>query len=123
MVPAAAIARARAAARSDAEALWRPFSDVDLVMTPMFTRRALRIGAYEGRPAAIALNASIRFVPWCGPYNHTGQPAASIPAGFTDDGFPLAVQMVAPREGEPALLALAAQLEDALGTADRRPPQ
>jgi amidase len=123
MVPAAAIARAKAAAQSDAAALWRPFSDVDLVMTPMFTRRAPRIGAYEGRPAAIALNGSIRFVPWCGPYNHTGQPAASIPAGFTDDGFPLAVQMVAPRDGERVLLALAAQLEGALGTADRRPPQ
>jgi amidase len=122
LIPAAAIERAKAAAARDAEALWRPFADVDLVMTPMFTRRPPRVGEYDGRAAAIALNGSIRFVPWCGPYNHTGQPAASIPAGFTDDGFPLAVQLVAPRDGEPVLLALAAQLEDALGTADRRPP-
>jgi amidase len=122
LVPAAAIARSKAAARADGEALWRPFSDVDLVMTPMFSRRPPRIGAYDGRAAAIALNGAIRFVPWCGAFNHTGQPAASIPAGFTDDGFPLAVQLVAPRDGEPALLALAAQLEQALGTADRRPP-
>jgi amidase len=122
LVTAAAIKHAKAAARADGEALWRPFADVDLVMTPMFTRRPPRIGAYEGRPAAIALTGSVRFVPWCGLFNHTGQPAASIPAGFSDDGFPLAVQLVAPRDGEPPLLALAAQLEQALGTADRRPP-
>jgi amidase len=121
-IPRPAVERAKAAAAADGENLWRRFSDVDLVMTPMFTRRPPLVGAYEGRPAAVVLSGSIRFVPYCGAYNHTGQPAASVPAGFTPDGFPLAVQLVAPRDGEPALLALAAQLEEALGTADRRPP-
>ena len=122
LVPATAIARAKASARADGEALWRPFSDVDLVMTPMFSRRPPRIGVYDGRAAAITLNGAIRFVPWCGTFNHTGQPAASIPAGFTDDGFPLAVQLVAPRDGEPALLALAAQLEASTRWPAQRPP-
>jgi amidase len=122
-VPMAVVRRARAAAAADAETLGRVFADgVDLVMTPMFTRRPPRIGAYEGRSALIALNGSIRFVPYCGAYNHTGQPAASVPAGLTPDGFPLAVQLVAPADGEPVLLALAAQLEEAIGWADRRPP-
>jgi amidase len=44
-----------------------------------------------------------------------------VPAGFTPDGFPLAAQIVAPPHGEPALLAVAAQLERASGWADRRP--
>jgi len=44
-----------------------------------------------------------------------------VPAGLTPDGFPLSVQLVAPREGEPTLLAVAAQLEEALGWPDRRP--
>jgi len=87
----------------------------------MFTRRPAKVGRYDGLPAIVALSASIRFVPYCGEYNHTGQPAASVPAGFTADGFPLAVQLVAPREGEPTLLALAAQLEEALAWPDRRP--
>jgi amidase len=118
-VPRAAVARAKANAAADEARHWP--DGFDLVLTPMFTRRPPRVGKYEGLPAAIALSASIRFVPYSAGYNHTGQPAASVPAGFTLDGFPLAVQLVAPRDGEPALLAVGAQLESALGTADRRP--
>jgi amidase len=121
-VPAALAERAKAAAATDAAELGHVFDDgVDLVMTPMFTRRPPRVGEYEGTSALRSLNGSIRFVPYCGPYNHTGQPAASVPAGMTSDGFPLAVQLVAPPDGEPVLLSLAAQLEGALGWPDRRP--
>ena len=45
-------------------------------------RRA--VGEYEGRSALWTLTGSVRFVPYCGAFNHTGQPAASVPAtGFT----------------------------------------
>jgi amidase len=122
-IPDAALRRARAAAAADGEALDRVFAGgVDLVLTPMFTRRALRVGEYEGRSALWTLNGAIRFVPYCGGFNHTGQPAASVPAGFASDGFPLAVQLVAPPNGEAPLLALAAQLERAVGWPDRLPP-
>ena len=122
-VPPAAVQRARAAAAADAEALGTVFDDgVDLAMTPMFTRRPPRVGEYEGTSALRSLTGSVRFVPYCGAYNHTGQPAASVPAGFTPDEFPLAVQLIAPPHGEPVLLSLAAQLEGAIGWPDRRPP-
>jgi amidase len=122
-IPTAVVERAKAQAAADGAALGQVFDGgVDLVMTPMFTRRAPHVGKYEGRSALIALNGSIRFVPYCGAFNHTGQPAASVPAGFTADGFPLAVQLVAKPEQEPVLLAVAAQLETALGWPDRRPP-
>jgi len=39
------------------------------------------------------------------------------------DGFPVGVQLVAPPDGEPLLLALAAQLEAATGWTARRPPE
>ncbi len=64
----------------------------------------------------------MRLVPYCGPFNHTGQPAAAVPAGATADGFPLSVQFVAPPHGEPALLSLAAQIETATRWPERRPP-
>jgi amidase len=122
-IPAAAIRSARAAAAADGAALWQSLGDgVDLLLTPMFTRRPPRIRQYEGTSALRSLSGSIRFVPYCGAFNHTGQPAASVPAGFTPDGFPLAAQLVAPAHGEPALLAVAAQLEEALAWTDRRPP-
>ena len=51
----------------------------------------------------------------------TGQPAASVPAGFTPEGVPLAVQLVGRPHDEATLLSLSAQLETARPWADRRP--
>ena len=49
--------------------------------------------------------------PFTSHWNLTGQPALAIPAGTSDDGMPVGVQLVG-RKGEDAtLLALAAQLE------------
>jgi len=121
-IPMAAVERAKAAAGADAAAIGRVFDDgVSAVLTPMFTRRPPRVGEYEGRPAVWCFAGSVRFVPYCGAFNHTGQPAASIPATWTTDGFPVGAQLVVQREQEPLLLSLAAQLETALGWADRRP--
>jgi amidase len=118
-IPAALLERAKAAAAEDERAL--AVDGVDAVLTPMFTRRPPRVGEYEGRPALWTFVASVRFVPFAGPYNHTGQPAASVPAAWTADGFPVGAQLIGPRDSEPLLLSLAAQLERALRWTDRRP--
>jgi amidase len=55
-------------------------------------------------------------------WNITGQPAASVPAGFTPEGVPLAVQLVGRSGDEATLLSLSAQLEAERPWADRRPP-
>ena len=121
-IPDALLERAKRAAAGDEQALGRVFDDgVDAVVTPMFTRRPPRVGEYDGRPALWTFLASVRFVPFCGPYNHTGQPAASVPAAWTADDFPVGAQLVVPRDGEPLLLSLAAQLEGALRWTERRP--
>ena len=41
----------------------------------------------------------------------TGCPALSLPCGFTADGLPVGLQMVAPLRGEAQLLSFAAALE------------
>jgi len=41
----------------------------------------------------------------------TGCPAVSLPCGFTKDGLPVGLQLVAPPRGEAALLAAAAAFE------------
>ena len=51
-----------------------------------------------------------------------GQPAASVPAGFSSDGLPLAVQLVGRPYDEVTLISLAAQVEAARPWAYHRPP-
>jgi aspartyl-tRNA(Asn)/glutamyl-tRNA(Gln) amidotransferase subunit A len=53
--------------------------------------------------------------------NIAGLPALSLPAGWSDDGRPAAVQLVGASRAEAALFAAAAALDAAL-SAYRRPP-
>jgi amidase len=46
------------------------------------------------------------------PWNATGQPALSLPLGFTPDGLPTGVQLVAAPGREDVLIAVAARLLD-----------
>jgi amidase len=62
-------------------------------------------------------------VPYSGVWNATGQPAASVPAGFGPDGLPRAVQLVARANDEATLLSLAAQLEAERPWAQQLPPE
>jgi amidase len=121
-IPAAQVARAWAAADTDAARLNGVFGHADVLVTPILSRRPPRIGEHEGRSALATLISELRFVPWSAQYNHTGQPAAVVPAGFAGDGFPLAVQLVAPPGREDLLLSLAGQLERERGWADHVPP-
>jgi amidase len=55
-------------------------------------------------------------------WNSTGQPAASVPAGRSASGLPLAVQLVGAPHAERTLLSLAAQIEAARPWTADRPP-
>jgi amidase len=116
-----ALARANADAAETARRVDAVFEHADVLMTPMFTRRPIAIGAYEGRGALWSFNGYSRWIPYCATWNHTGRPAASVPAGFTRDGFPLAVQLVGRPDDEATLISLAAQIEAERPWADRIP--
>jgi amidase len=49
----------------------------------------------------------------------TGCPAISVPAGTTEDGLPVGLQLVGPHGGERMLLEVAAAFESASGGHDR----
>jgi amidase len=54
--------------------------------------------------------------------NITGLPAVSLPVHWSEEGLPVGVQLVAGPWQDGALIALAAQLEEARPWAQRRPP-
>ncbi|HEX8857449.1 MAG TPA: amidase family protein, partial [Thermoleophilaceae bacterium] len=100
----------------------RVFDDHDVVMTPVLAYQPPLIGKWEGRHALKLVDSVGRWIPFTTPWNLTGQPAASVPAGFDADGLPLAVQVVARPGDEATLFSLAAQLEAERPWAEKRPP-
>jgi len=114
--------RALAAQESDGRRINRIFDDVDVVLSPTLTRPPLPVGRYEGCGATRTFNAAAGIVAFNPVWNHIGNPAAAVPAGFDGDGLPLSVQIAGRPDGEETLLALAHQLERARPWAGARPP-
>jgi amidase len=114
--------RAMRGRRADAARVNAIFADHDVLMTPVMGGTALPVRRWEGRGALWTILGMSRFYPYCVPWNHLGNPAMSVPAGFAADGMPLAVQIVGRPGDEATLLSLAAQLEAERPWADRRPP-
>jgi aspartyl-tRNA(Asn)/glutamyl-tRNA(Gln) amidotransferase subunit A len=56
------------------------------------------------------------------PFNLTGQPAASLPCGFTSDGLPIGLQVVGGRHADALVLTASAAFEAAAPWQARRPP-
>jgi amidase len=121
-IPAAVVRRAHAQEAADRERLNRVLADHDVLVTPTLTSRPPRLGTWLGLPAPVMLNAMVGLVALLGIWNHTGQPAMSLPVDTAPDGFPVGVQLVGRPGDEATLLSLAAQLETATGWLDRRPP-
>jgi amidase len=116
------LSRALAAEAKHAARLGRLFEDVDVLLTPTVARPSLPAGKWERRGAFWTLQGEGRFTPFATPWNVTGQPAAAVPAGFTEDGLPLSVQLIGRPSDETTLLSLAAQIEADRPWAVRRPP-
>lgn len=121
------------------------FETYDLLLTPTLATPPPRIGEFD-LPAPLQRGADVLlrtrtakllrhtrivddmvdknlgWVPYTQLANLTGRPAITLPLHWTADGLPLGVQFVAPLAGEPLLLKLAAQLEEAAPWADRVAP-
>jgi len=98
--------------------LWR---DYDVLLTPATAQLPVEIGHWRGQSALRTINGMSNVYPYGATWNYTGQPAAVIPAGFTDAGLPRSVMLISRPNDEPTLISLGAQLEAERPWADRRP--
>jgi amidase len=98
--------------------LWDEF---DVLLTPGLASTPIAAEGALDRGTLIAFNMAARFTPWTAPFNVTGQPAITIPAGMGSDGLPLSVQLVGRIGAEDTLYSLASQLEEARPWAAQRP--
>ena len=93
------------------------FSAVDVLASP--TTPIPAPSHAQARSEAEGLIASLtRFTRWV---NTLGAPAISLPWGFSEDGLPLAVQLVGPDFSEAMLYKIAHALEEENGGWDKSP--
>lgn len=121
LVPEAAVERAVRAGERMAVRANRVFDRADLLLTPTLARRPRRVGALDGAGMTGAMLRSLPMIAYTALWNVTGNPAASLPAGFGTDGLPLAVQLVGRQHDEATVLKVCAQLEAARPWAHRIP--
>jgi amidase len=97
------------------------FRDFDLLITPATAQMPVEVGRWRGKGALRTINGMSNVYPYGAAWNFTGQPAAAIPAGWSEGGLPRSVMVIARPNDEPTLISLAAQLESERPWADRRP--
>ena len=95
----------------------------DLLLTPTAAVPPFALGAGVPREIAGQEVSRLGWMPFTYPFNLTGQPAASVPAGWTEDGVPVGLQIVGRRHADRTVLAAAAAFEAACPWRDRRPVQ
>jgi amidase len=96
------VARATHARVAFAGELRQVFQDVDLLLFPASSAPTPTWSELEalGGDAMAVLDRIGRYTL---PFNVSGSPTLSLPSGFTDEGLPLGIQLVAPHLGEAAL--------------------
>lgn len=91
--------------------------EVDLILSPTVAVEPFE-NAEDGwtvGPTEVAGEAVDPLIGWCltHPFNFTGHPAISVPAGFTSRNLPVGLQIAGRRFADEAVLAAAAALERA----------
>jgi aspartyl-tRNA(Asn)/glutamyl-tRNA(Gln) amidotransferase subunit A len=104
--------------------LWPFFEEYDLLLTPTAACAAfdLKEGGSMGPETIDGKEAGPTSIAgFTVPFNYTGQPAASVPCGFTGGGLPVGLQIVGRRFDEATVLRAAAAFEEARPWAGRHP--
>lgn len=95
------------------------FGDVDLWLTPTVPVSPPPVGAWKMLGPREAFERAATLGPFTALFNVTGQPAVSVPAAITKAGVPIGVQLVGHVGADGLVLAVARQLEEAIGWTSR----
>lgn len=103
-------------------AAWRFFRNYDLLLTPTLAVPPSNTASRSQPRLADASGEPFYWLSFTFPFNLTGQPAATVPAGWTTDGPPAGLQIAGRRLDDPTVLRAAAADEAAAPWRDRWPP-
>ena len=99
------------------------FETYDLLLTPQMPLAAWSVEKGPSHIDGTPTPSMFDRLPFTFPFNLTGQPAASVPCGFTSEGLPVALQIVGRWHADTLVLQAASACEQAAPWAQRRPPE
>lgn len=111
--------RARRVVMAQYRDLWRSF---DVLATPTSPLTATPIGLRELEVGGRSIPLVYLYLDHTMPFNLSGQPALSVPCGFSTSGLPIGLQLVGRPWEEAALLRVGASYESATHWTERTPP-
>jgi aspartyl-tRNA(Asn)/glutamyl-tRNA(Gln) amidotransferase subunit A len=117
------VSRALVTRRDLYNQVWRFFESYDLLLTPTMPTAAFDLSlaaplTIDGLP----VDPGRPLTSFTSPFNLTGSPAASLPAGWTADGLPIGLQIVGNHLADRLVLQASRAFEQTAPWADRRPP-
>lgn len=102
--------------------MWRFMRRYDLLLTPTIAVPPFPVNVQGPERIAGRMVENSAWIPFTFPINMTGQPAASLPAGWTRDGLPVGLQIVGRHLGDATVLRASAAFEAAAPWRHRWPP-
>ncbi len=99
----------------------RVMDEVDVIAMPVVPFAAYHVGAERIRVGDVEEDLMPALTRYCPPFNITGQPAISVPAGFDAAGLPLAFQIAGRWLEDGTVLRVASAYERAAGWHLRHP--
>ncbi len=121
-IPAVEYLEAQRRRRQLANKLAALWNGIDCLLTPATPTTAPKIGDTVIRVGGVEQDVRAGSTRLVRPFNVLGWPALAMPCGFSEEGLPVGLQLVAAPRGEARLFQAAAALEDALGIVRRKPP-
>ena len=116
-----ALRRSRSSEARDQRRVSAIFNIVDVVLAPTTAQPPPLAHAFDKLGGLATDRVMIAACPVTWPWNLLGWPSINVPAGFTDGGLPIGVQLMGPANSEGMLVSLAAELEAVMGWAAKEP--
>jgi aspartyl-tRNA(Asn)/glutamyl-tRNA(Gln) amidotransferase subunit A len=98
------------------------FAEFEILITPTLAVPAFPCGQTPQLINGRELEEKYSFTPFTFLFNMAGNPAASIPCGFSAEGLPIGLHIVGRKFDEATVLQISAALEEARPWADKLPP-
>ena len=103
------------------------FAQCDVILSATLAEPPAKVGRFAHSTTdyldyRIGPEGIFAYSPFCAVFNASGQPAASVPLGWSADDLPIGVHLAMPFGADEALIALCAEIERAAPWAGQRAP-